>query len=69
VQVLPTKLKGQSLTVTKVKTAEPDGKVIGYIDVKSDAPGAKPARVGKLNLVAGSSMIHIVDNVLVPKGL
>ena len=69
-QTLQTALPGQSLTVKKViaKRAS-DGASVGTLELISDKPGAKPVAVGKFNVIAGNSMLHVVDGVLTPKTL
>lgn len=57
-----TLFKGNALTIKKVKG--PDG--LGVVQVLSDAPDAKPVEVKKMNVIAGNSIIHVVDGVLVP---
>jgi hypothetical protein len=47
----------------KVKSA--DGKT-GEIFVTADNPGAKPAKVVKMNIIAGGSLVNLVDGALVP---
>lgn len=68
-QALQTALKGHALTVKKTVAKGPDGASVGTLSLVPDKPGAKPVKVGKFNIIAGSSMVHIVDGVLTPKAL
>lgn len=68
-EVLQTALKGETLTVKKVVGKRADGKAVGTLELLADKPGAKPVKVGKFNIIAGGSMVHIVDGVLTPKAL
>ena len=68
-EVLQTALKGETLTVKKVVSKRADGKAVGTLELLADKPGAKPVKVGKFNIIAGGSMVHIVDGVLTPKAL
>jgi uncharacterized surface protein with fasciclin (FAS1) repeats len=67
-EVLPTLLKGESLTVNLTAVADPATKKRqGRMEVVPS--GGRPAAVGLINVVAGRSVIHGVDAVLIPKSL
>ena len=61
-EVVTTLLANHTLSVTKnVK----DGK--GVVEVLADSEGAKPVVIRKHNIIAGGSLINVIDGVLVPK--
>lgn len=61
-----TTLAGQPVTISKVVTPKADGNV-GAVTVTADSAGAKPATIKKHNIIAGASMIDVIDGVLIPK--
>ena len=65
-ETLPTLLDGQSVEVYKEVTPKADGNV-GAVVIEADSTGAKPVKIGKHNIIAGASLIHIIDGVLIPK--
>jgi len=67
-ETLPTLLKGHPLVVKKVKSTDAKtGKTTGVVEVAADAKGASPAKVVKLNVIAGKSMLQVIDSLLLPK--
>ncbi|GBF92260.1 hypothetical protein Rsub_05343 [Raphidocelis subcapitata] len=60
---LPTLLEGTSVEFEKVKSK--DGKT-GEIFVTADNDDAKPAKVVKMNIIAGNSYLNLLDGALVP---
>ncbi|KAI8468486.1 MAG: hypothetical protein J3K34DRAFT_426941 [Monoraphidium minutum] len=65
---LPTLVRNANITVTKVVTPAAAGKAAtGVIEVLANSKDAKPVTVKKFNIIAGASLIHVVDGVLVPK--
>lgn len=61
-QKVPTLLEGHGLTVKKVIPT----KTTAFILLVPESKGAPPARVVKLNIIAGSSFVHLIDHVLIP---
>lgn len=40
---------------------------IGHVEVLADSEGAKPATIGKFDIIAGASLVNVIDGVLIPK--
>ena len=59
-QVLPTSDDGQTLTVLKSGST---------VEFKPSAPNAPNAKVVKADIPAGSAIVHIVDQVLIPANI
>lgn len=68
---LQTLLPGQSLRLTKTINALQDGNgtSVGSMTVQSDVDGSPSFTVRKYNIIAGASMINVIDGLLVPSKL
>lgn len=64
-ETLPTLLDGATVELEKIVTPRATGNV-GSVELLANSKGAQPVKVGKHNIVAGASLINIIDGVLVP---